>query len=175
MPGREFDAGSGYRYGFNGKENDKDISEGGQDYGMRIYDARLGKFLSVDPIANSYPWYTPYQFAGNDVMRCVDLDGLEPSMRTEKYTENHRPYTDGTWVSEVYDKTLHEMFSATGIYDPNTGKTYIYTSDGLGQHGQQRYFYLVGSNGEATDQIKWTLINGRNVLQLINPFSFICN
>ena len=44
----------------------------GQDYGMRIYDTRLGKFLSVDPIANSYPWYTPYQFAGNDVMRCMD-------------------------------------------------------------------------------------------------------
>jgi RHS repeat-associated protein len=44
----------GYRYGFNGKENDKDISEGGQDYGMRIYDSRLGKFLSVDPITKSY-------------------------------------------------------------------------------------------------------------------------
>ena len=46
---------NGYRYGFNGKENDKDISEGGQDYGMRIYDGRLGKFLSVDLLAKKYP------------------------------------------------------------------------------------------------------------------------
>ena len=48
MPAKKFISGIGYRYGFNGKENDKDISEGGQDYGMRIYDARLGRFLSVD-------------------------------------------------------------------------------------------------------------------------------
>ena len=49
-----------YRYGFNGKENDKDAGEGIQDYGMRIYDTRLGKFLSVDPLAKDYPWYSPY-------------------------------------------------------------------------------------------------------------------
>jgi len=29
MPGRKFTAGSEYRYGFNGKEDDKDVSEGG--------------------------------------------------------------------------------------------------------------------------------------------------
>ncbi|MBC7388118.1 MAG: hypothetical protein H7329_02810 [Opitutaceae bacterium] len=64
MPGRGYNAGS-YRYGFNGKEDDNDITNGGQDYGMRIYDKRLGKFLSVDPLTKKYPWYTPYQFAGN--------------------------------------------------------------------------------------------------------------
>jgi RHS repeat-associated protein len=77
MPERNFSSNK-YRYGFNGKENDKDISEGGQDYGMRIYDARLGKFLSVDPLASSFPYYTPYQFAGNTPLQAVDLDGEEP-------------------------------------------------------------------------------------------------
>jgi len=76
-PGRKFDAGSGYRYGFNGKENDKDISSGAQDYGMRIYDARIGKFLSVDPITKQYPELTPYQFASNSPNESIDLDGLE--------------------------------------------------------------------------------------------------
>jgi RHS repeat-associated protein len=54
--------GKAYRYGFNGKENDNEVKgEGGQqDYGMRIYDTRVGRFLSVDPITRSYPWYTPY-------------------------------------------------------------------------------------------------------------------
>lgn len=44
---------------------------------MRIYDPRVGRFLSVDPIAGSFPWYTPYQFAGNKPISYVDLDGLE--------------------------------------------------------------------------------------------------
>jgi RHS repeat-associated protein len=50
-----------YWYGFNGKENDSDWEV--QDYGFRIYKPELGKFLSVDPLTQSYPWYTPYQFA----------------------------------------------------------------------------------------------------------------
>jgi RHS repeat-associated protein len=78
MPGRKFSQpNTKYRYGFNGKENDKDISEGGQDYGMRIYDNRLGRFLSVDPLSTNYPWYTPYSFAGNKPIWAIDLDGKE--------------------------------------------------------------------------------------------------
>jgi RHS repeat-associated protein len=58
--------GNGYRYGFNGKENDNDVKGEGnqQDYGMRIYDTRLGRFLSVDPLTRKYPYYSPYQFSG---------------------------------------------------------------------------------------------------------------
>ena len=56
MPGRKYtQTNSGYRYGFNGKEDDKDISDGGQDYGMRIYDTRIGKFLSMDLVQLKYP------------------------------------------------------------------------------------------------------------------------
>ncbi|HNP24986.1 MAG TPA: RHS repeat-associated core domain-containing protein [Panacibacter sp.] len=76
MPGRVFNAAS-YRYGFNGKELDKDITAQDYDYGMRIYDARIGKFLSVDPLTNEYPWYTPYQFAGCKPIFAKDLDGGE--------------------------------------------------------------------------------------------------
>ena len=44
---------------------------------MRIYDGRIGKFLSVDPITNKYPELTPYQFASNRPIEGIDLDGLE--------------------------------------------------------------------------------------------------
>ncbi len=80
MPGRKFSqANANYRYGFNGKEKDNEMYGEGNayDYGMRIYDPRLGRFLSVDPLSDSYPWYTPYQFAGNKPIWCLDLDGLE--------------------------------------------------------------------------------------------------
>lgn len=84
MPGRYFPnspAGMGgqYRFGFNGKEKDDDINGTGAtyDYGARIYDARVARFLSVDPLTSAYPWYTTYQFAGNKPIRFIDLDGLE--------------------------------------------------------------------------------------------------
>ncbi|MBV8255407.1 MAG: AHH domain-containing protein [Chitinophaga sp.] len=74
----------GYRYGFNGKENDNEVKGEGdqQDYGMRIYDPRIGKFLSVDPLTRQYPHYTPYSFAGNKPIAFIDANGAgeEPSL-----------------------------------------------------------------------------------------------
>jgi RHS repeat-associated protein len=78
MPGRNSSSTTD-RYGFNGKENDNEVKGTGnqQDYGMRIYDPRLGRFLSVDPITKDYPELTPYQFASNSPISGVDLDGRE--------------------------------------------------------------------------------------------------
>jgi len=82
MPGRSYEAAGidAHRYGYNGKENDNEVKGEGnqQDYGFRIYDPRVARFLSVDPLAPDYPWYTPYQFAGNTPIQAIDLDGLEP-------------------------------------------------------------------------------------------------
>ena len=83
MPGRQYtnaNFSDGYRYAFNGKEQDPEWNGVGAmyDYGFRIYDPRIAKFLSVDPLAPHYPWYTPYQFAGNSPILNVDVDGLEP-------------------------------------------------------------------------------------------------
>ena len=78
MPERTFSSAS-YKYGFNGKEKTDEVNGEGAvyDYGFRIYDSRLGRFLSIDPLTKSYPWYTPYQFAGNKPIMCIDLDGAE--------------------------------------------------------------------------------------------------
>jgi hypothetical protein len=45
MPGRQFTARISYRYGFNGKENNNESKGLGNelDYGMKIYDSRVGK------------------------------------------------------------------------------------------------------------------------------------
>ena len=69
IPGRSIQS-SAYRYGFNGKENDTETQI--QDYGMRIYNPRLGKFLSVDPLMTHYPFLTPYQFASNRPVDGID-------------------------------------------------------------------------------------------------------
>ncbi len=80
MPNRSYTSSApAYRYGFNGKEADKSgwgtLTQ--YDYGFRIYNPALGRFLSVDPIGKNFPWNTPYSFAENDVIRSIDLDGLE--------------------------------------------------------------------------------------------------
>jgi RHS repeat-associated protein len=82
MAEREYSAVSNYRYGFNGKEMDNEVSgQGNQyDYGFRIYDPRLGRFLSTDPLTKDYPWYSTYQFAGNQVIEAIDVEGLEPGL-----------------------------------------------------------------------------------------------
>jgi RHS repeat-associated protein len=80
-----------YRYGFNGKENDNEVMGEGnfQDYGMRMYNPRIGRFFSVDPLTKSYPWLTPYQFANNKPIWATDLDGLEAFIATETVGTGH--------------------------------------------------------------------------------------
>lgn len=79
QPGRNYSAVNNYRYGYNGKENDDEVKGEGnqQDYGMRIYDPRIGRFLSVDPLTRDYPWNSTYSYAESSPVKFVDLDGLE--------------------------------------------------------------------------------------------------
>jgi RHS repeat-associated protein len=81
-----------YRYGFNGMEKDNELNGTGNsyDFGARIYDSRLGRWLSVDPLFQSFPWYTPYQFAGNMPIWAIDLDGLEEYKVTYIYNEENK-------------------------------------------------------------------------------------
>ncbi len=76
-----------YRFSFNGKEKDSETFGDGNeyDYGFRICSPRIGRFLSVDPLSKSFPWYTPYQFAGNTPISAIDLDGLEELIVTRWY------------------------------------------------------------------------------------------
>ena len=94
MPGRQFNSNS-YKYGFNGKEKDDEVKGTGNqlDYGFRIYDPRLGKFLSVDPISGKFPFYSPYHFAGNSPIMCLDMDGAEDVSYLYKQNKEGGGYT----------------------------------------------------------------------------------
>ena len=94
QPGRKYSAGDAYRYGFNGKENDNEVKgeSNQQDYGMRIYDPRLGRFLSVDPLVASYPSWSPYPFAMNRPIDGIDLDGKEWTKSSVAYYPATKKY-----------------------------------------------------------------------------------
>ena len=76
MPGRSFN-GNSYRRGFNGMEKDDEIKGGGNsyDFGARIYDSRLGKWMSVDPLQAKYAYLSPYNFTANNPIFYIDPDG----------------------------------------------------------------------------------------------------
>jgi RHS repeat-associated protein len=112
QPGRTYNSPA-YRYGFNGKEKDDEVSGSGNqyDYGFRIYNPRLGRFLSIDPLTKSYPMLTPYQFASNTPIQAIDLDGLEAANALEVfYAKTGDPQytmvTDGTIMIQVNDESL---------------------------------------------------------------------
>jgi len=48
---------------------------------MRVYDPRIGRFLSKDPLLPTFPYWTPYQFTGNMPIWANDLDGMEPNFK----------------------------------------------------------------------------------------------
>jgi len=67
-----------YRFGFNGMEKDDEVKNGvgnHYDFGARCYDARLGRWLSIDSRYTVYPGLTPYHFAGNMPIKYIDKNG----------------------------------------------------------------------------------------------------
>lgn len=80
MTGRKFSAGNGYRYGFNGKENDNEVKGDGNNlnFGARIYDARLGRWFNTDPQESNFPGWSTYSFTHNNPIYYIDPDGESP-------------------------------------------------------------------------------------------------
>jgi RHS repeat-associated protein len=74
MPGRSFSTDK-YRYGFNGMEKDDEIKGTGNslDFGARLYDPRLGRWISPDP-ADQFR-LSPYLAFANNPVLLVDPDG----------------------------------------------------------------------------------------------------
>jgi RHS repeat-associated protein len=144
MPGRSFVAASGgnYRYGFNGKENDNEVKGVGdqQDYGMRIYDPRVGRFLSVDPITYKYPELTPYQFSSNSPIANVDWDGGE----SKYYSANLFDYLSKGNV--ILAKTTMTKVEETGVETGVRGMFHI--GHGPLGKGTRTDFYLTETKVE---------------------------
>jgi RHS repeat-associated protein len=105
---------------FNGKRDDPELGDW-QDYGARIYSPWMRKFVTLDPLMAKFPFMTPYAFAENDPISCIDLDGLEkatstlgPSLSSSAFVVYTAQLTaNGSWVvtHTVYNGTPAEVQS----------------------------------------------------------------
>jgi RHS repeat-associated protein len=100
MPGREYTAQSvaGYRFGFNGKERDDETYGEGDvtDFGDRIYDGRIGRWLSIDPFFKKYASSSPYIGCANNPIALIDKGGDS----TAYYSET------GIFLGKAYDSRI---------------------------------------------------------------------
>ena len=62
-------------YKYNGKELDRKCGLDWYDYGARQYDAALGRFMTTDRFSEKYYSMSPYQYAANNPVNIVDING----------------------------------------------------------------------------------------------------
>lgn len=96
----------------------------------RYYDAAIGRFLTVDPLANKYPSFSPYNYTLNNPLNYIDPDGKEANKSQATSPRNFLSY-----LQYVNKNNAKETLSYLGNYktlggaDPSH-KRYIYTRRG---------------------------------------------
>ncbi|NIT58087.1 MAG: hypothetical protein GWN00_18220, partial [Aliifodinibius sp.] len=92
MPGRIYISGSGITKNlFTGKEHD---SETNWDYfGARYYNPAIGRWLSVDPLADKYPSLSSYIYVANNPLINFDPTGMDSIYF---WDQEDRPQDNGT-------------------------------------------------------------------------------
>ena len=156
------DPNAKYKYGFNGKEKDNEVNVDGGDYdfGARIYDSRLGRWLSLDPLQKKYPNFSPYIFAANNSILFYDPSGKEIIIYYKNENGENTSYTyssditctppNNKFVQNVIN-SLNAMANGSQLaktvisHMENNGITNVYNSDVSG-HAQFFVGNIVGMN-----------------------------
>ena len=85
MPGRKYNSGSAYRYGFNGQENRDEIAAGLTTAMYWEYDSRIGRRWNVDPEFKKYPEESSYLTFHNNPISITDHNGDDPPKNFKKH------------------------------------------------------------------------------------------
>lgn len=130
-----------YSYGFGGQYMDSEIAgeENSYAFEYRDYDPRIIRFKSRDPKAGKFPWWTPYQYAGNRPIDGIDLEGAEYITYTVRIVDGKAPV-----IIDVCD------------YRDIEGFNYEKYSESFGPEGRGvKYIYqFENANGEIYDEVE---------------------
>lgn len=95
------------------------------DFGARMYDARLGRFLSVDPMFSDFATLSPYQYASNTPIMAIDLGGLMAWIATRQWDATHVE----KFQSFIKKETARLIALATNAHKEKKGRSTEYCMD----------------------------------------------
>jgi len=113
MPSRQFTS-EFYPFGFNGMLKDDELkgNDNSLDFGNRMYDTRLGRFLSVDPLRHFLPSISNFIFATNSPIGMIELGGLW-SIEVHLF-ENRKMGYEGVLIVKDHDGNIIDVYMAGG-------------------------------------------------------------
>jgi RHS repeat-associated protein len=87
----DFNGSTNYDYKFLGQERQDELGLNWDTFRYRNYDAAIGRFFGVDPITEEYMSISPYQFAHNNPVWKIELEGLEGVATSGQDVVNKEP------------------------------------------------------------------------------------
>ena len=130
MPGRSYNAHT-LRHGFTGHEKESDLAEGIYTTEYRLYDARVGRWLSVDPLFEKYVGMSPYNYCMLNPVMMVDPDGrvscTNGVLNVQNWNQNVRSLVQQRLNNPDLSEPARQQYQA--ILDGNGVRSWI-NSDG---------------------------------------------
>ena len=100
------------KFKYTGKElQNKEFSDGSglewSDFGARMYDNQLGRWMTPDPLSEKFFGLSPYNYAANNPTALVDPDGRDITITTEDIKDKNGKLTGRNYHISVTGKVLN--------------------------------------------------------------------
>ena len=124
IPGRSYNAGMvDEKYKFTEKE--RDIETNYDYFGARYYNSKLGLWNSVDPLADKYPGWSPYNYTLCNPLRYTDPHGDTVKIPDPQIQMQHdqmmKKDANGNYINPDYVKQYNTLHSSDVIYNVVNG------------------------------------------------------